>query len=142
MVYNYSLFTFTKTNRMKKLNFGIVLPIALLACLAVAGCKIQPVDDLSLSGLASEWAVPLIDTDKTFGDIINNFDPKALIQIAPDGGVVLRYKGVYTAKSSLDIFANFQNAFFQLSDTVMPIPLRLPSGVSIDSVKLKSGTLG
>ncbi len=142
MIYNYSLFTFTKTNRMKKLNFRIVLSVVLLALLTFAGCKISPIDDLSLSGLESEWAVPLIDTDKTFGDIINNFDPKALIQIASDGSIVLRYKGVYTAKSSLDLFANFQNAFFQLSDTVMAIPLRLPSGVSIDSVKLKGGVLG
>jgi hypothetical protein len=127
---------------MKKLNFRIVLTAVSLSFLTFVGCKIRPIDDISLSGLESEWAVPLIDTDKTFGDIINNFDPKAFIQIASDGGVVLRYKGVYTAKSSLDIFSNFQNASFPLTDTLMAIPFKLPQGVSIDSVKLKSGSLG
>jgi hypothetical protein len=126
---------------MKKLNFRIALSLVSLTLLTFIGCKIRPIDDISLSGLESEWAVPLIDTDKTFGDIINNFDPKAFIQIASDGGVVLRYKGVYTAKSSLDIFANFQNATFPLTDTLMAIPFRLPQGVSIDSVKLKAGSL-
>jgi hypothetical protein len=133
--------TFTKTSRMKKLNFRIVLSIAFLSLLTVIGCRIRPIDELSFSGLESEWAIPLIDTDKTFGDIINNFDPKAFVQIAADGGVVLRYKGLYTAKNSLDIFSNFQNATFPLTDTVMAIPLKLPQGVSIDSVKLKTGSL-
>jgi hypothetical protein len=131
----------TKTNRMKKLNFRIVFTAITLALLTVIGCQIRPIDDVSFTGLESQWAVPLIDTDKTFGDIINNFDPKAFIQIAADGGIVLRYKGVYTAKSSLDIFANFQNATFPLTDTVMAIPFRLPQGVSIDSVKMKGGSL-
>jgi hypothetical protein len=126
---------------MKKLNFRIVLTAVSLSLLTFVGCKIRPIDDISLSGLESEWAVPLIDTDKTFGDIINNFDPKAFIQIASDGGVVLRYKGVYTAKSSLDIFSNFQNATFPLTDTLMAIPFKLPQGVTIDSVKLKAGSL-
>jgi hypothetical protein len=126
---------------MKKLNFRIVFSTIVLALLTFIGCQIRPIDDINLSGLESEWAVPLIDTDKTFGDIINNFDPKAFIQIASDGGVVLRYKGVYTAKNSLDIFANFQNAAFPLTDTVMPIPFKLPQGVTIDSVKLKAGSL-
>ena len=133
--------TFTKTNRMKKLNFRIVLSVVSLSLLTFIGCRIRPFDDLSVSGLESEWAVPLIDTDKTFGDIINNFDPKAFVQIAADGGVVLRYKGTYTAKSSLDIFSNFQNATFPLTDTIMAIPFKLPKGVSIDSVKLKTGSL-
>jgi hypothetical protein len=126
---------------MKKLNFRIVLSVFSLSILTFWGCQIRPFDDVSFSGLESQWATPLIDTDKTFGDIINNFDPKAFIQIASDGSVVLRYKGVYTAKSSLDIFANFQNATFPLTDTVMAIPFKLPKGVSIDSVKLKAGSL-
>ncbi len=141
MVYTFSLLTITKTNRMKKLNFRIVYPVITLIFLTIVGCRIRPIDEVNLSGLESEWAVPLIDTDKTFGDIINNFDPKAFIQIASDGGVVLRYKGAYTAKNSLDIFANFQNATFPLTDSVMAIPFKLPQGVTIDSVKLKAGSL-
>lgn len=126
---------------MKKLNFRIVLPVFFLTFLTFIGCRIRPFDDINFSGLESEWAVPLIDTDKTFGDIISGFDPQALVQIEADGSIVLRYKGVYTAKSSLDIFANFQNTSLPLTDTVMAIPFKLPQGVHIDSVKLKGGSL-
>lgn len=125
---------------MKKLNFRIVLPVLFLSFLTVIGCRIRPFDDINFSGLESEWAVPLIDTDKTFGDIISGFDPQAVVQIAADGSIVLRYKGAYTAKSTLDIFANFQNTSLPLTDTVMAIPFKLPQGVHIDSVKLKGGS--
>ena len=126
---------------MKKLNFRIVFSALMLILLTVVGCRIRPFDDVSFVGLESEWAVPLIDTDKTFGDIISNFDPKAFVQIAADGSIVLRYKGNYIARTSLDIFANFQNAAFPLTDTAMSIPFRLPNGVNINYAVLKTGSL-
>ncbi len=126
---------------MKKLSFRIVFSALALILLTVVGCQIRPFEDVSFAGLESEWAVPLIDTDKTFGDIISNFDPKALVQIAADGSIVLRYKGNYIARTSLDIFANFQNAIFPLSDTAAAIPFKLPNGVNINYAILKKGTL-
>lgn len=126
---------------MKRLNFRLVFPIATLILLTVVGCRIRPFDDVSFSGLESEWAVPLIDTDKNFGDIISNFDPKALVQIGADGSILLRYKGEYIARTSLDIFSNFQNASFPLTDTVMAIPFKLPNGVNINYAILKTGRL-
>jgi hypothetical protein len=132
---------FSKTRRMKKVNFRIVFSIVALSLLTFIGCRIRPFDDVNFSGLESEWAIPLIDTDKTFGDIIKNFDPKAFVQIAADGSIVLRYQGAYTAKTSLDIFATLQNAPIPFSDTLMPIPLNLPNGVHVDSVSMKAGSL-
>lgn len=126
---------------MKKLSFRIVFSALALILLTVVGCRIRPFEDVSFEGLESEWAVPLIDTDKTFGDIISNFDPKAFVQIAADGSVVLRYKGNYIARTSLDIFANFQNAAFPLTDTAMAVPFRLPNGVNINYAVLKTGSL-
>ena len=126
---------------MKKLNFRIVFSALMLVLLTIVGCRIRPFDDVSFAGLESEWAVPLIDTDKTFGDIISNFDPKAFVQIAADGSIVLRYKGNYIARTSLDIFANFQNAIFPLSDTATIVPFSLPNGVNINYAVLKKGSL-
>ncbi len=126
---------------MKKLSFRIVFSAFALILLTVVGCRIRPFEDVSFAGLESEWAVPLIDTDKTFGDIISNFDPKAFVQIAADGSIVLRYKGDYIARTSLDIFANFQNAIFPLADTATAVPFKLPNGVNINYAVLKKGTL-
>ena len=126
---------------MKKLSFRIVFSALAFILLTVFSCRIRPFEDVSFTGLESEWAVPLIDTDKTFGDIISNFDPKAFVQIAADGSIVLRYKGNYIARTSLDIFANFQNAIFPLTDTAMAVPFKLPNGVNINYAVLKKGSL-
>ena len=121
---------------------NIYLQISSLLVLLIAfGCQIKPFDDVVIHANGSEWAVPLVDTDKTFNDIIDGFDAQALVQIAPDGGVVLKYKGNFIARNSLDIFSQFKNAAFVITDTVMQIPFALPNGVHIDSAFIKSGKL-
>ncbi len=126
-----------KTDKMRKtalLFFAIIL-------ITFASCKINPLSDLTTEIGSSEWAVPLIDSKKSFKDIINGFDKQAFVQIAPDGTLILHYKGDYIARSSLDIFASYQNALFPIIDTVMAVPLSLPKGVTLDYVDVKQGSL-
>ena len=87
---------------MKK-NFPIFL---ILALFTVLSCRIVPFDDVSFEG-QSEWAVPLIDTKKSVNDLVKGFDKEAFLQIAPDGLLILHYKGNFVARSSLDIFSSF-----------------------------------
>ena len=116
-----------------------ILPF--LIVLTVFGCRIRPFDDISTDGIDAEWALPLVDTERSFGDIIKGFDPQAFVQIAADGSIVLHYKGNFIARNSLDIFANFNNTAFPLTDTVMAVPFTLPSGVHVDYVDVKRGIL-
>jgi hypothetical protein len=104
-------------------------------------CRLRPFDDVTTEGGTAEWAIPLIDSKKSFNDIVKDFDKQAFLQIAPDGGLVLHYEGDYIARSSLDIFSQFQNAFFPISDTVMTVPFTTPKGVHIDNIDIKRGTL-
>ena len=116
-------------------------------CLFVASatffsnCRVSPFDDVKTDGLDQNWAIPLVDTKKSFGDIINGFDPKAFIQIGTDSSVILHYMGNFTAKSSIDLFANFRNVQFPILDSMMMLPLKLPGGVHIDTIVMKSGSL-
>lgn len=105
------------------------------------GCQVNPFNDLTTEGVHSDWAVPLIDSKKSIKDIIEGFDNQAFLQISPDGSLVLHYKGESIARSSLDIFASFQNALFPITDTAMAVPMRLPSGVHVDYVDVKKGTM-
>ena len=109
--------------------------------LTLFGCRVNPFNDLNTEGVHSDWAVPIIDSKKSFKDIISGFDKQAFLQISPDGSLVLKYKGDYIARSSIDIFSSFQNAIFPITDTVMAVPFRLPKGVHVDYVDVKQGTM-
>ncbi len=124
---------------MRKTSYLLLIAVSVSA-IFFSNCRISPLDEIK-TDLNQEWALPLIDTRKSFGDIINGFDPKAYVQIGTDGTVILRYKGNYTTQSSLDIFANFRNVSFPILDSTMTVPFSLPSGVHIDYVDVKKGTL-
>ncbi len=124
---------------MRKTPYFLLITVCVSA-IFFSNCRINPIDEIKTE-LNQEWALPLIDTRKSFGDIINGFDPKAYVQIGTDSTVILRYKGNYTTQSSLDIFANFRNVSFPILDSTMTVPFSLPSGVHIDYVDVKKGTL-
>lgn len=121
--------------RRKSLFFLTIIILTLF------GCRVNPFNDLNTEGVHSDWAVPIIDSKKSFKDIISGFDKQAFLQIAPDGSLVLHYKGDYIARSSIDIFSSFQNAIFPITDTVMAVPFKLPKGVHVDYVDVKQGTM-
>jgi hypothetical protein len=119
-----------------------LLTVAFFATLLVfTDCKINPFHDLEVIGDDAEWAIPLVDTKMAFSDIIKDFDKQAFLQIGADGSLTLHYTGNYLTKSSLDIFAQFQNAAFPIIDTVMAVPFSSPSGVDVDFVDIKAGKL-
>lgn len=120
-------------------NFLLVLIVVFLSIFL--SCKINPIADLNTDISNSEWAVPLIDSKKSFKELIEDFDPQATLQVGADGTLILHYKGNYIARSSLDIFAAFQNALFPILDTAMALPLDLPNGVKLDYVNIKQGSL-
>jgi hypothetical protein len=112
----------------------------LFSLFTVLSCRIVPFDEVSLAG-QSEWAVPLIDTRKSVSNLVNGFDKEAFLQIAPDGLLVLHYKGNFIAQSSLDVFANLRNLVYPLSDTITALPFQIPNGIDIDYVDAKKGTM-
>lgn len=124
---------------MRKISYLLLIAVS-ISVIFFSNCRISPIDEIK-TDLNQEWALPLIDTRKSFGDIINGFDPKAYVQIGTDGTVILRYKGNYTTQSSLDIFSNFKNVTFPILDSTMAVPFTLPSGVHIDYVDVKKGSL-
>jgi hypothetical protein len=114
------------------------LLLVILAFFTVLSCRIVPFEDVSLAG-QSEWAVPLIDSKKSVSDLVKGFDKEAFLQIAPDGLLVLHYKGNFIAQSSLDIFSNLQNLPYPLTDTATALPFQVPNGIDIDYVDAKRG---
>jgi len=108
-------------------------------CISFFSCK--PIDDIVIKGVQQDWSVPLINTTFSVKDLLAKFDTLAYVRFTSDSTLVLHYNGSFFSRSSLDIFASFQNAIFPVTDTVMAVPVSLPSGVYVDSVITKSGNL-
>ena len=114
--------------------------LAFAAFFSIISCKVQPFDEVITSS-NSDWAVPLIDSKKSFNDIINGFDKQAILEILPDNTLNLHYKGEFLSRSSLDIFKNFQYLPIPLGDSVVDVPFTSAGGVKIDFADLKTGSI-
>jgi hypothetical protein len=121
-------------NRFKNLIFLVFLILTTLSC------NLNQLEDVN-AGDQTEWALPLIDTKKSFGDLIKDFDKQSQVEIRSDGTIIMHYKGTFVARSSFDIFANFRNALFPIIDTVMNVPLTTQAGVYVDYAEVKNGKL-
>ena len=106
-----------------------------------SGCRIRPADDLVVTGVEQDWTLPLIDTRISTKSLLNKFDTLAYIQYESDSTFRLHYKGNFISRTSLDIFANFNNAIFPLGDSITALPFSLPAGVHVESVDVKNGIL-
>ncbi len=105
-------------------------------------CNPTPFDEFNTEGGNSRWAVPLVNAEKSFGDIIKDFDAQSFVEIRPDGNVILRYRGNFVARNTLDIFASLrdlQNKEIPALLDTLPIPLPATNGVFIDYADIKSG---
>ncbi len=86
-----------------------------------------------------ELALPIADANSSLEKIVGKFDSRAFLRVDAGGQLTMQYKGSLISKTTTSIFAQFQNIFFPLSDTVTNLPFNIPNGVRLDSVDLKSG---
>ncbi len=97
--------------------------------------------DLAIPDNEREFAIPLVNTDNTIKNMVENFDDSTFITVAEDGFMTLNYKGDVATRSSADLFVFFQDVLLPVLDTIFPLPVQLPEGVSLEYAILKSGTL-
>jgi hypothetical protein len=122
---------------MKRLNYLILV---VFIAFSTWSCNLNKFDEVTV-GASTEWALPLVDSRKSFGDLIQDFDKQSQVEIKSDGTVIMHYKGSYVARSSNDIFAKIRNALFPILDTVMRVPLTTTAGVYIDYAEVRNGKL-
>jgi hypothetical protein len=117
---------------------NILLPVCVFLCLLFSACKsLTGVDEVILAD--PEYAIPVANTSTSLKKLLDGFDKNAALQIKQDGNMALHYKGTFIVKNTTDFLNFLQNIPVQCTDTVQAVPFRLPSGVHVDYVYLKSG---
>jgi hypothetical protein len=115
----------------------ILLLFFVLACQQIKDLK--DVEPLNYRG---ELAIPLINTETTAREIINNVANLKVVFIDPDGTIRFQYRGDIIQRSSNEVFATIGNSIPPLIPAFSPsleLPFSLPTGVKLDRVDMKTG---
>ena len=104
-----------------------------------------PIDDLdnvdSINYDAS-YAVPLIDSDISIQDFLEDFEETSEIIIDPDGLIRFKYRGDVISATVEQMFESINDALPPAIPVLydgMPLPLSSPDGIQIDYLELKKG---
>lgn len=133
-VFNY------KINYMRKLYGFLWLLLATL----VSCNQFEELEDLDGVQYDAEYAVPLVDTRLTLEDLLEDFEEDATLVVNTDGSLSLIYRDDVVSQSSDDIFVQINQSLQQpipILFPTMPLPLSLPSGLKINRLNFKAGTL-
>lgn len=115
--------------------FYVICPVLFI----FFGCKAY--EDIAIPNNDREFAIPLVNTENTIQKMLENLDDSSFITVAEDGFMTLNYKGDVATRKSADLFVFFQDVLLPVLDTIFPLPIQLPEGVTLDYAILKSGTL-
>ncbi|MEY4905705.1 MAG: hypothetical protein RLZZ292_3520, partial [Bacteroidota bacterium] len=118
-----------------------VISIASLFFL-ISGC--QAIDDLSnleKPALSPEFAVPLVNTRLSVGDILKSFGNTSTIVIEPNGQIKMYYEGKAIEKRASDLLSFPPRIEFAAPQASSSIPMQPVGGMNIKSVALKAGSV-
>ncbi|MBX2928189.1 MAG: hypothetical protein KF852_10170 [Saprospiraceae bacterium] len=127
----------------------LLLILFLAASLSAALVSCSKLDDFSdfdtISGTA-EYAVPLVNTDISLGDLLKNFEENSSLTIDPDGTLRFNYSGDVITQNSSFIFAAIQHTLSQfpiipITSQRMALPFSSPGGLDLDRIDCKAGTV-
>lgn len=125
-------------------NYLLWLSLAALTTLAACNA-FDDLDGIETTDYEAEYAIPLIDTDLSMGDILENFEESASLTIDPDGLIRFKYSGDVLTKTSEEIFEEINRVLglvpIQITSKRQALPFTSPDGLDIDRMDLKAGNL-
>ncbi len=118
--------------------------LLLLLCLGGFACnKINQIDDVEDVDYEAQFAIPLINTQFTMQQALDEFDELATIIIDEDGLIRLRYRGDVLTQTSEEVFEEINASIppvIPVLDQNMMLPIEFPEDIELDQILLGSGT--
>ncbi len=128
---------------------SLFLRLSILYCLGALALTCSKLDDFSdfdaVSG-AAEYAIPLVDTDISLGDILKNFERNSSLTIDPDGTLRFNYSGDVITQTSNFLFNAIEHTLSQfpiipITSRRMALPFSSPNGLDLDRIDCKTGNI-
>lgn len=126
-------------------RFSIVAVVAVLMLL-VSCSKLDEFSDFDVISGAAEYAVPIVDTDISLGDLLRNFEANSSLTIEPDGTLRFNYSGDVITQTSAFLFNSIEQTLSQfpvipVTSRRMSLPFSSPGGLDLDRIDCKTGTI-
>lgn len=115
----------------------------LMVVICFSGCG--PLDNLDeINGIQyeAEYAVPILNSDISIQDFLEDFEENTTIIVDPDGLLHFKYRGDVIKATVDQIYKNINDALPPLIPVFFPgmaLPLSSPDGIKIDYLQLKKG---
>jgi hypothetical protein len=120
--------------------------LLLLSALALLGSCTQfaELEEVDRSTYEAEYALPIVSTQFSMSDVLENFEENSVLTVLPDGLLRLQYSGDVITQSADDVFEAInetlsQTGIIPLDVARRALPFRLPDGLDVDRMDLKAG---
>lgn len=125
---------------MRQFVCFFILVIALFGC-----SQFDALEDIEGVGYTAEYAVPIMDSEITIQDLLEDFQDDNTLQVDPDGTLRFKYSGDVISATVEQVFESINDALppaIPISMPGMALPLSSPDGIMIDTMVLKEGDFG
>lgn len=113
--------------------------------LLFSGCtNLSDFKDISLAEHDAEYAIPLVNSSISMGDILKNFEESSSLVVEQDGVLHFKYSGDVLTKTSEDVFSAInetleQSAAVPITADTISFPFSFPDELEVDRMDLKQG---
>jgi hypothetical protein len=102
-----------------------------IVSLCVISCSVNEPDEINIL-FDQEFAVPLINSEISIGDVADQAGTNTSLSIDPDGKITVIYKGDFIRNQSTELFPPFPGLVpFPLTDSITAITLPIPDKFEI-----------
>lgn len=129
---------------MKAMQKYFLKAVIALSLLVGACTQLETFDEIDKVEYGAEYAIPLINTQISIDELLEDFEENSTLFVDPDGTLRFLYKGNVISQNSDEVFA----PFYETLETFSIIPLFSPdqslplydqSGLEIQRIDIKQG---
>ncbi len=125
-------------------NYAVLFLAALLIFTACS--QVQEITEADGITYEAEYAMPILDSKVSMGDLLERFEENSVLLIDPDGLIRFKYSGDVLSKTSEDVFEAINATLNSLPEIPIifnpqPLPFSQPDGLEIDQLDCKRGDI-
>ena len=121
------------------------LQMILVSLLFNSCSQLDPLDDIDGLTYNTEYAIPIMNSEISIQDLLQEYEDDNTLIIDPDGGLRFQYSGNVLRANVDQVFETINDALppaIPIVESGSALPLSSPDGITIDIMDLKAGKFG